>query len=133
MTRVIRYFCCVRGIGPVYGSGRNVTCVIAILRTESAETALRWLVGQVGRLADRLDPAPDTGMTLVIGPEVDGPSLLRAWCQDPAHRQAAWARLIDGRCVSLIFPDGLNHYRFEVSPELTPARARPYLEPPPPP
>ncbi|MFE7133298.1 hypothetical protein ACFVIM_20800 [Streptomyces sp. NPDC057638] len=121
----IRYFCYVGGIGPMAGSGRIVTCVFATLRTESAEHALRWLVHQVDHVADRLDPGPVPGLECVPAPEADGPALMRAWHTDPANRRHAWNRLVnEGRGVSLIFPDGLDHYRFGISPEWKPARAR---------
>ncbi|MFE7131877.1 hypothetical protein ACFVIM_13530 [Streptomyces sp. NPDC057638] len=130
MSGTVRYVCCVSGIGPVHGSGRIVACVVAALRTESAAVALRWLVAQVGRVADRLDPGPGGERRVVVGPEVDGAALIRAWCADPVRRQVAWQWLLDGRALSLVFPDGLDQYVFVVSPEPVPVRGRSYADVP---
>ncbi|MFE7133055.1 hypothetical protein ACFVIM_19570 [Streptomyces sp. NPDC057638] len=126
--RVVGYACRVVGIGPVYRSGQIVPCVVAMLRTQDTECALRWLYCQMDHVADRLDPVPAPCMRLASAPVMDGAARIRAWRADPVKRRYLWGRLADGRSVSVIFPDGVDHYLFSINPEWAPARARLFLD-----
>ncbi|MGP4113914.1 hypothetical protein ACTWP5_23760 [Streptomyces sp. 4N509B] len=98
-------------------------------RAETPQAAVRWLVGQAARLADRLDPRPGQGWAcgdaagalrrLPAALPDDWPDpgrTLREWCTDEDQRQETVRMLLNGECFVLATRDETAFYSLSAHP-----------------
>lgn len=122
------YWCEVIAEGPVYGSDEPVRVVLGTFPTPFVGRALRWLRWQALRIADGLDPEPDTTPSLrgaLRRVEVglgDVPTALRNWANTDSSRQVAYHRLREGEPFLLVTDDPTGRYVLAARPVDVPAR-----------
>ncbi|MGW1666190.1 hypothetical protein [Streptomyces microflavus] len=111
--------CKVRGHAP----GLDRSWLLAEHQALTSRDALRWLQGQAGRLADRLDPDPETTwwaprFTLhpVADTEPDAPAELREWRDDFAASEEAMSALAAGDPVQITTRDDTAYYTLTAVP-----------------
>ncbi|MFE0425215.1 hypothetical protein [Streptomyces sp. NPDC058953] len=114
--------------GPVYGTLDTARVTLGTFETPYPGRALRWTSVQARRIADRLDPDPDTPWAtgaLRRLPEYaddtgDAPTELRRWAA-PELIGAAYHRLRDGHPVTLAASDHTGRYAVTITPLPDPA------------
>ncbi|MFC5720861.1 hypothetical protein ACFP1Z_11855 [Streptomyces gamaensis] len=114
----------------VYGGAGWGRIVLGTLPTPFLGRALRWLRRQAVRIADGLDPDPDTapsphGALHKVNTEFqlgDAPAELRAWANDDRSRQAAYDQLRGGTPFALTATDHTGRYVLAAWPVDVPAR-----------
>ncbi|MEU5162662.1 hypothetical protein AB0G74_24050 [Streptomyces sp. NPDC020875] len=109
--------------GPVYGTLHTARVTLGTFETPYPGRALRWTSVQAHRIADRLDPAPDTPwatgslrhLPAYAYDTGDAPTQLRHWAT-PELIGTAHHRLRDGYPVILTATDHTGRYTATITP-----------------
>lgn len=117
--------------GPVYGTDANARSVLGALATPYLGRVIRWVRQQAVRVADGLDPDPQTPWCgalrgvecATINALGDAPTVLRQWARSDEARQAAYEALRAGVPFSLATADHTGRYVLAVWPVDVPVTA----------
>ncbi|AXQ55618.1 hypothetical protein ACPCK9_16205 [Streptomyces koyangensis] len=121
----------VRYLAEVYGGDGARSLCLGGTVAPSRCLALRWLRGQALRIADGLDPDPDSAWA-PPGPlwptphsGADAPTQLRCWAADVGLQEAASRRLADGVPYGFLARDASGWYRLYARPVRIPSAPTP--------
>ncbi|MFD3890425.1 hypothetical protein [Streptomyces microflavus] len=108
-----------------HSPGLDRSWLLAEHQALTSRDALRWLQGQAGQLADRLDPDPRTtwwapyaALHIVASTELDAPAELREWRDDFAASEEAMNTLAAGDPVQITTRDDTAHYTLTAAPPM---------------
>lgn len=113
-------------VAEVYAGDAQKTVFLGGFIGASPRLILRWLRGQAHRIADGLDPAPDTtwiparGLRRIAVPDWDAPTELRAWAADDGRQDHALQRLATGAEFEFIARDETCWYGLTARPLVIP-------------
>ncbi|MEU6590124.1 hypothetical protein ABZ923_13035 [Streptomyces sp. NPDC046881] len=101
-----------------YGTcgGRRIGVPLGTYRAPTLALALWWLRDRANWIADRLDPQPEaeyfppSSLVPVADTVPDVPTVLRAWCGDPAGQELVADELAAGRLVRIATGDDTTEY-----------------------
>ncbi|RZE02192.1 hypothetical protein C0Q64_12420 [Streptomyces albidoflavus] len=116
----------VRYLAEVYGGDGARSLCLGGTVAPTQGLALRWLRGQALRIADGLDPGPDSAWappgTLWPVPQadLDAPTQLRSWAANVGVQEAASRRLADGVPYGFLARDASGWYRLHARPVRVP-------------